>query len=67
MRVKISNHISESTQPIHLQKIMPSPRKNLYQRCSEKREILILGFYTFYFVFVNMGPYGSKNSKQHFL
>ncbi len=48
---------------------MHTSRKGLYQSCSKNCEISIFGFlpFFFFFVFVNMGPYGGNSFKRHLL
>ncbi len=44
--------------------IMPTLRKGLYQSCPRNCEMSTFGFFfSFFFLFVNMGPYGVKVSK----
>ena len=60
MGQNISNNIpSESTHQIHSQKLMHNPGDGLDQSCSKNCEIL--DFWQIFFVFANMGPYGSKS------
>ena len=53
---------SEGTQQISSQKFMDTPREGLYQSCLKNYAISNFEFlpFFFFFVLVNMGPYGSK-------
>ncbi len=52
MEEKLSNDISESTQQIHFQKFMYTPREGLYQSCSKNCEISDFRKFFFFFFLV---------------
>ncbi len=64
---KFKRHLIWKYTSHSLPKTMHTSRKGLYQSCSKNCEISNFGFLSFFFVFVNMGPYGGKSFKRDLL